>query len=216
MKILFLVSFLFSSHALANEVAIQNNDPPQRHVKLFEHMNQTHIDFSINIQNENINIPVSYFNQVGIGDKEWTKATVLHAADLFVQWANERGFELSENGRRNIGLYVYDVHIDTLNNPNIMHYVNSLTEQNSGENNITGLYDAHSISGINVIFVAANNERSNRARAGTIAHELAHFFCDYFRIYDNYFKTNSGTYNLEGPAYEFERYFMRASNIKVK
>jgi hypothetical protein len=208
-RILFLVCFLFSSNAVADETFIQNDSIPTRHVRLFEHMQATHTDFSINIPSENINIPVSYFHQVGIEGSTWTKAVVQQAAEIFVLWANERGHELSSNGRRNIDLYVYDVHIELLNNPNIMYYINTITEQRPGENGVTGLYDAHSISGTNVIFIAANKERSAYGRSGTVAHELAHFLCDYFRIYDNYYETSRGEYNVEGPAYDFERYFSR-------
>jgi hypothetical protein len=205
-RILFLVCFLFSSNVGANEVAIQNDQPPRRQVLLFEHMQTTHTDFSINIPNENVSIQASYFNQVDITGGQWTRAVVHQAAEIFIIWANERGFELSSNGRRNIDLYVYDVHIETLNDKDIMHYSDAIK---SGSGDITGLYDTKSINGTNIIFISANNERSGSLRAGTIAHELAHFLCDYFRIYDNYFENFFGGYDFEGPAYDFQHYFSR-------
>ena len=205
-RILFLVCFLFSSNAGANETAIQNDAPPHRQVLLFEHMQATHTDFSINIPNENVSIQASYFNQVDITGGKWTRAVVQQAAEIFILWANERGFELSSNGRRNIDLYVYDVHIEMLNNKDVMHYSDAII---SGSGVVSGLYDTKSIAGTNIIFISANNERPAPLRAGTIAHELAHFLCDYFRIYDNYFEKTFGGYDFEGPAYDFQRYFSR-------
>ena len=95
-RILFLVCFLFSSSAGANETAIQNDTPPRRQVLLFEHMQTTHTDFSINVPNENVNIQASYFNQVDITGGQWTRAVTQQAAEIFILWANERGFELTD------------------------------------------------------------------------------------------------------------------------
>jgi len=203
-RVLFLVCFLFSSNAIASEPLISNASPPERQVLLFEHMQATHTNFSIIVPSEIVDIQASYFNQVGITGRQWTQAVVQQATEIFVIWANERGFELSSNGRRNIDLFVYDVHIELLNNKDVMWYSDTIM---SDQGAVSGLYDTKSISGTNIIFIAANDERTGSLRAGTIAHEMAHFLCDYFRIYDNYFENTFGGYDFEGPAYDFQRYF---------
>ncbi len=205
-RMIILAALLVSPITAADDTPIENGPWPSRQLRLSNYMHTEHVDFSVTIPSENVDIPVSYFNSTGIEGGEWTRAVTQQAAEIFVIWANERGFELSSNGRRNIDLYVYDVHIEILNNKHVMYYSDTIT---SGSGDITGLYDTKSIAGTNIIFIAANDERSGTLRAGTIAHETAHFLCDYFRIYDNYFENTLGGYDFEGPAYDFQHYFSR-------
>jgi hypothetical protein len=55
---------------------------------------------------------------------------------------------------------------------------------------------------------------ANMSRATTIAHELAHWWCDYFRIYDRYYVQSNGKPDMEAPAYDFQRYFARRTQYR--
>ena len=180
---------------------------PNRLSSLMVQLEPIPVDFEISIPEEDVWIQVSYFHEIGIEGGEWTRSVVQHAADLFVEWAHKKDFELSANGRRNIDLWVVDISLQLLNDHKTFSYSSIVTKQKPWVLGITGLYDTKSIVGTNIIFVAANNERSAFLRSGTVAHEMAHFLCDYFRIYDNYYHLKDDDYDFEGPADEFERYF---------
>ena len=79
---------------------------------------------------------------------------------------------------------------------------------------VNGIYEAHHTpDNSNAILIGANRSASSSSRATTIAHELAHWWCDYFRIYDRYYLQEDGKHDMEGPAYDFENYFERRTKF---
>ena len=204
LKLLFLQALLtFSSVASAQYVDIQNAPPPANYNVVFEHMEDTHIDFVLSNMSFGIEIPVSYFRQRNVSDRNNTGRILNEAFELFFLWAAENDYDLELDNHREIDLAVYDVRFSLLNDPDIIHFIPEIAKyRRQGISAMNGLYDHKSISGTNVIFVTAG-----RNHAETIAHELAHFLGDYFRVYDNYYKKPDGSIRAEPLAYEFEDYF---------
>jgi hypothetical protein len=166
-------------------------------------MEDTHVNFVLSNSSFDVEIPVSYFRQSNIRGRNNTVRILNEAFTLFFLWAAENNYDLELDNHRTIDLAVYDVRHSLLNNPEIIHFIPEIAVyRKQGLSIINGLYDHKSISGTNVIFVTAG-----RAHATTIAHELAHFLGDYFRVYDNYYERSDGSTRAEPLAYEFEDYF---------
>jgi len=170
---------------------------------VMEHLEPTSVEFVISIPEEDVRIKVTHYHEVGIEGGEWTRSVVQQAAELFVEWAHKKDFELSAKGRRRPDLWVVDISLQLLNEWDAewrgLRDVGQLT--------VLGLHYSGLIKEAEIIFVGVYESQSPFLRSGIVAHELAHFLLDYFRIYDNYYKLENGKTDREGPAEEFERYF---------
>jgi hypothetical protein len=189
-------------------------------MRVFEHMEPSPVEFEIRLPKENVLIKSRYYQEVGIDGSEWIPTVIQQAAEIFVEWAEKKEFELSENGRLQVGLTVAAVSHDLLNDRYVFYWSKHIREQSPNSSGITGLYGSKPVSGNHTIFVSADNERSGRLVTKTIAHEVAHFLLDYFRIYDNYYQRRNyfpfikRGIDREAPAYEFQRYFSSRTRIK--
>lgn len=189
-------------------------------MRVFEHMEPTPVEFEISLPKENVLIKARYYQEVGIDGSEWIPTIVQQAAEIFVEWAHKKEFELSENGRLQVGLIVAAISHDLLNDRYVFYWTKNIREQSPNSSGITGLYARKSLNGNKILFVSVDNERSGELVTATIAHEVAHFLLNYFRIYDNYYQRRNyfpfikRGIDFEAPAYEFQRYFSSRTRIK--
>jgi len=216
MNILFWLSSL--AFATPDYTIVENKTPSIAYEKIYETLYEKHLEFTLEIEEANVTLKTSYYQQRGIVGKDFVLDVAELASTLFVEWAATQGLELYANGRRDYRhLAIYDINYDMLNNTNVMSHfpkvLKSINEYN-GDVIIIGLYDAHIGANKieNVVFVSGNTEHTQAERANVIAHELAHWWCDYYRIYDNYYKIAEGDYDMEAPAEAFEKYFDERTN----
>jgi hypothetical protein len=186
----------------------------ERLSRVMEQLEPNPVEFEVAIPEEDVRIKVTHYHEVGIEGGEWTRSVVQDAAELFVEWAHKKDFELSANGRRNIDLWVVDVSYTLLHDIsrqvlNDAHAFGRSSYGNASQEvmGIYGLYEHRAIVGTNIIYIGSNKKRTTVLRARTVAHEMAHFLGDYFKIYDNYFMSEDGEIRAEPLAYEFEPYF---------
>lgn len=219
MLYLLIIISVFSFNANATEVHLENylieeiSNQSGEYSKIYERLRKNNIKFEINVPEHNIVLEVKYYQQYGITSKDFTISVSEEATEIFFDWAKEKGFILTEDRRDHRTLSIYDIDYSLLNNSIVFDFLPISTSRNFGR--INGIYDAHnSEDGSNSIFLGANRDASELSKAMTISHELAHWWCDYFRIYDRYYSNEDGTIDVEGPAYEFEEYFRK--NYKNK
>jgi hypothetical protein len=175
---------------------------------LFRELRANHIEFTLNIPEHNVNLHVDYYQQYDITTRAFTISVIEEATELFFGWINEKGFTISNNRRSNRTLAIYDLDYDTLNNTSIVNFTSIARQRQSRV--VNALYEAHRTpDNSNAILLGANRQASEMSRATTIAHELAHWWCDYFRIYDRYYIQADGKPDMEAPAYDFQRYYAR-------
>jgi membrane protein implicated in regulation of membrane protease activity len=212
---LLLVVGLAWKEVVSSEDLIQRQARAQERLsRVMEQFEPNPVEFEIAIPEEDVWIKVTHYHEVGIEGGEWTRSVVQHAAELFVEWAHKEDFKLSANGRRNIDLWVVDISYTLLHDIS-RHEINDAKTFNRSsygtaspaEMGIYGLYEHRAIVGTNIIYIGSDKKRTTVLRARTVAHEMAHFLGDYFKIYDNYFMSKGGEIRIEALAYEFEPYF---------
>jgi len=195
---------------IGEQESVRNSRQVGGYGNIYRLLRDNHLEFTVSIPEHNIRMHVDLFQQVGVEGKDFTISVLEEASEMFFDWIDTKGFTITSNRRDHRRLSFYDIDYDTLNNQNIIDF----TSFASGpQRTVNALYEAHHGPGnANAIFFGANRKLGNRliyesTRATTIAHELAHWWLDYFKIYDRYYRQTDGTIDVERPAYEFERYF---------
>jgi hypothetical protein len=175
---------------------------------LFRELKNNHIEFTMTVPEHRVRLHVDYYQQYDITTRDFTISVIEEATELFFDWAETKGFTLTNSRRDHRTLAVYDLDYGTLNNQNIIHFTSRARRGQTAS--VNALYEAHRTpDNSNAILMGANRPASDMSRATTIAHELAHWWCDYFRIYDRYYIQEDGKADMEAPAYDFQRYFAR-------
>jgi hypothetical protein len=182
--------------------------------RLFEELKDNHLVFTITVLEHNVSLQVNYYQQLGVTGKDFTIPVIERATELFFDWLTERNHTITYDRRDHRFLSVYDIDSDTLNDFSIMSFT-SMAKDNEINRRVNALYEAHRThNGSNAVLIAANRNATELSRATTIAHELAHWWCDYFRIYDRYYIGEDGKADMEAPAYDFQRYFQERYRAK--
>jgi hypothetical protein len=196
-----------SANVNIGEQTVVLNDRVRGHYsELFESLRDNHIEFTLEIPEYNVSFTVDYYQQYGITNKDFTIGIIEKATELFFDWAASNGHTI-ENGRRtHRRLAIYDISYDTLNDQSIIHFTSYA--RRGEQRRVNAIYEAfNSHDNTNAIIIGADRNVTERTRSITLAHELAHWWCDYFRIYDRYYTNSSGTTEMEQPAYSFQRYY---------
>jgi len=214
MRCLLLLLSLYSGIATSAEVniseqtVVRNMSLTRSYSALFKELKNNHIEFTVTVPEHNVRLHVDYYQQYDIATRDFTISVIEEATELFFDWVVTKGFDLTNSRRDHRTLAVYDLDYDTLNNQNIIHFTSRARRGQTAS--VNALYEAHRTpDNSNAILMGANRPASDMSRATTIAHELAHWWCDYFRIYDRYYIQEDGRADMEAPAYEFQRYFAR-------
>jgi hypothetical protein len=182
--------------------------------RLFEELKGNHLVFTLNVPAHNVRLQVNYYQQVDVTGKDFTIPVIKRATELFFDWMIERKHTITNNRRDHRFLSVYDLDENTLNDFSIVNFT-SIAKKNQTHRRVNALYEAHHThNDSNALLIAANRNDTEISRATTIAHELAHWWCDYFRIYDRYYIGENGKADMEGPAYDFQRYFQERYRVK--
>lgn len=193
------------------QTVVRNMSNAQDYSVLFSELRENHIEFSLHAADHNVELNVNYYQQYNIISKDFTISVVEQATEIFFDWIEAKGYTITSHRRDHRSLSIYDIDYVTLNNANVIDFVPKSVQRQF--NKINGLYEAHRTpDNSNSILIGSNRPATELSRATTIAHELAHWWCDYFRIYDRYYVQADGTIDMEGPAYEFQRYFQERYN----
>jgi hypothetical protein len=114
----------------------------------------------------------------------------------------EKNYIVTNDRRDHRFLAVYDLDFETLNSIVVDDFTTSAIQISTGK--VNAIYEAHQThDNSNALLIGANRPASELSRATTIAHELAPWWCDYFRIYDRYYIGEDGEADMEAPAYDF-------------
>ena len=191
---------------------VRNSSNTGDYTRLFQELRGNHIEYILTSKEHNIRLEVSYFQQHEIEGREFTEEVLVAATDIFFDWAKEKGFSLNGGSRRDHrGLSVYDLKYKTLNNIEVIDFTSiarKAQKKQQKSSRVNALYEAHHThNGDNALLLSADRAGPERYRARTMAHELAHWWLDYFRIYDKHYIQSNGKADMETPAYEFQRYF---------
>lgn len=219
LRYMLLAFSLYSPIANASEVHIgeqtaeRNMRSARDYSFLFRELRDNHIEFELTIPEYNVELHVDYYQQNNLSTREFTISVIEEATELFLDWLVLKDYEITPYRRAHRTLAVYDLDFEMLNGS----VVDNLTRRAAQGRNapVNALYEAHRTpDNSNAILMGANRQASKMSRATTIAHELAHWWCDYFRIYDRYYMQNNGRPDMEAPAYEFQRYFARRTKYR--
>lgn len=217
-KILFLVLSLWSNTANSAEVNIseqtveRNMSSTREYSVLFRELRRNHVEFTLTVPEHNVNLHVDYYQQYGVETREFTIAVIEEATELFFDWLAVKEYTLTSSRRDHRSLSVYDLDYDTVNDTSIVNFTSIARRGQTRV--VNALYEAHHTpDNSNAILIGANRVASPMSRATTIAHELAHWWCDYFRIYDRYYIQSNGKPDMEAPAYDFQRYYARRTKF---
>ena len=192
---------------LSEQRVVRNASNTGAYSRLFEELMDNHLVFTMTVIEHNIRLRVNYYQQCGIKGNDSTIPVIERATELFFDWMTERNYTITNDRRDHRFLAVYDLDQNTLNDLSIVNFT-SIAKKNQTNRRVNALYEAHQThDDSNAILIAANRNASELSRSSTIAHELAHWWCDYFRIYDRYYIGEDGKPDMEGPAYDFQRYF---------
>jgi hypothetical protein len=212
MRRLLILLSLFSNVANSAEVniseqsVVRNMSSTRSYSALFMELKNNHIEFTMTVPEHRVRLHVDYYQQYDIATRDFTISVIEEATEMFFDWAEAKGFTFTNSRRDHRTLAVYDLDYNTLNDQNIIHFTSRARRGQS--DSVNALYEAHRTpDNSNAILIGANRPASDMSRATTIAHELAHWWCDYFRIYDRYYIQEDGKADMESPAYDFQRYF---------
>jgi hypothetical protein len=216
-RYLLIAAILYSPVINATDVdigpqsVVRNMSNAQDYSVLFNELRENHIEFSLLAADHNVTLSVNYYQQYNIVNKDFTISVIEQATEIFFDWVNAKGYTITDHRRSGRSLSIYDLDYNTLNDISVVNFT-SIARQKQIRS-VNGLYEAYrSPDNSNSILIGSNRPASELSRATTIAHELAHWWCDYFRIYDRYYVQADGTIDMEGPAYEFQRYFQTRYN----
>ena len=192
---------------LSEQTVVRNASNTGEYSRLFEELKGNHLVFTMTVPEHNVSLHINYYQQYGVTGKDFTIPVIEMATELFFDWMIERNHTITGSRRDHRILAVYDLDYDTLNDLSIVSFT-SIARRNETHRQVNALYEAHQThDNSNALLIAANRPASEMSRATTIAHELAHWWCDYFRIYDRYYIGEDGKADMETPAYDFQRYF---------
>jgi hypothetical protein len=213
-RYLFLALTLYSPVAnstetyIGEQTVVRNISETRDYTSLFRKLRKNHIEFTLSIPEHNVKLHVDYYQQYDVVTRAFTISVIEEATEIFFAWTESKGHTLTNDRRDHRTLAIYDLDYDTLNDRSVISFT-SISRQRQTKR-VNALYEAHRTpDGSNAILIGANRAASEKSRATTIAHELAHWWCDYFRIYDRYYMKSDGKVDMEGPAYDFQRYFSR-------
>lgn len=217
-RILFLALTLWTNTAnsaevnLSEQIIDKNMSRTRDYSALFSELKDSHVEFTLTVPEHNVILHVDYYQQVGISTRDFTIAVIEEATELFFDWLTVKEFTITDSRRDHRTLAVYDLDYETLNDMSIISFT-SYARKNQ-KRRVNGIYEAHHTpDSSNAILIGANRAASSKSRATTIAHELAHWWCDYFKIYDRYYLQENGKHDMEGPAYDFQNYFERRTKF---
>jgi len=198
---------------IGEETAVRNMRSARNYAFLFRELRNNHIEFELTIPEHNVDLHVDYYQQNDLTTRAFTISVIEEATELFLDWLEVKNYTITTHRRSHRTLAVYDLDFGTLNSVVVDNLTRRAAQGRTG--NVNALYEAHRTpDNSNAILMGANRNASNMSRATTIAHELAHWWCDYFRIYDRYYIQSNGKPDMEAPAYEFQRYFARRTQYR--
>jgi len=191
---------------LSEQRVVRNASNTGEYRRLFEEIKDNHLEFTMTVPEHNVSLHINYYQQYGVTGKDFTIPVVEMATELFFDWMVERNHTITTSRRDHRILAIFDLDFDTLNTIAVDDLTNRAMRGRTAT--VNALYEAHNThDNSNALLIGANRPASEMSRATTIAHELAHWWCDYFRIYDRYYIGEDGKPDMEAPAYDFQRYF---------
>jgi hypothetical protein len=197
---------------IGEQVAVRNMTATRDYTILFRELRNNHIEFELSIPEYNVELHVDYYQQHELTTRAFTISVIEEATELFFDWIDIKGYTITNNRRAHRTLAVYDLDFGTLNSLVVDNFTTRAAQGRTGD--VNALYEAHKTpDNSNAILMGANRRASDISRATTIAHELAHWWCDYFRIYDRYYIQADGKPDMEAPAYDFQRYYARRTRF---